>query len=161
MMFEVEDLAYASPATVSRCGMVFLETKQLGWYALIKTFVANLPDILKKHGEVILHKSQYLINGALAWSRKSGKFLVHNSEMTFVNTFLQLLKAYINPYFEEDAKAPKEIEEILSNQCVFCGIWSIGAALEETTRKSFSEFYMHLYNGSPDLLTSLKLDSDY
>jgi dynein heavy chain len=31
MMFEVEDLVYASPATISRCGMVFLEAKQLGW----------------------------------------------------------------------------------------------------------------------------------
>ena len=100
MMFEVEDLSYASPATVSRCGMVFLETKQLGWFALVKTFVANLPEKLQKQGELILHKSQYLINGCLAWTRKYGKFLVHQSEMTFVNTYLQLLKAYTKVYHE-------------------------------------------------------------
>jgi hypothetical protein len=28
--------------------MVFLETKQLGWYALIKTFILNLSDNLAK-----------------------------------------------------------------------------------------------------------------
>lgn len=39
MMFEVEDLAVASPATVSRCGMVFLETQSLGFEALIQSFV--------------------------------------------------------------------------------------------------------------------------
>lgn len=38
MMFEVEDLVYASPATVSRCGMVFLESKNLGWDAVIKAY---------------------------------------------------------------------------------------------------------------------------
>jgi len=38
MMFEVEDLQHASPATVSRCGMVFLESKNLSWLSIIESF---------------------------------------------------------------------------------------------------------------------------
>ncbi len=53
MMFEVEDLSQASPATVSRCGMVFLETKQLGWFALVKTFILNLTEKLDKYKQAL------------------------------------------------------------------------------------------------------------
>jgi dynein heavy chain, axonemal len=34
MMFEVEDLLEASPATVSRCGMVYISQEKVGWHVL-------------------------------------------------------------------------------------------------------------------------------
>ena len=47
IMFEVEDLNEASPATVSRCGMVYLIPEQLGWKFLINPWLNNLPPNLK------------------------------------------------------------------------------------------------------------------
>ena len=56
MMFEVQDLRVASPATVSRCGMVYLEPVHLGWEPLITTWKENMTDWIPEPymGKVIL-----------------------------------------------------------------------------------------------------------
>lgn len=68
MMFEVEDLSQASPATVSRCGMVYMEPVALGiqplidsWFNTIhksfterKNFVSGLRSIIDKYLEKLL-----------------------------------------------------------------------------------------------------------
>jgi len=39
LMFEVEDLSEASPATVSRCGMVYVSPEKLSWQCQIDPWV--------------------------------------------------------------------------------------------------------------------------
>ena len=49
MMFEVQDLAVASPATVSRCGTVYLEPSILGLAPFVKCYLKTLPDAIFDH----------------------------------------------------------------------------------------------------------------
>eukprot|EP00930_Biecheleria_cincta_P008307 TRINITY_DN10972_c0_g1_i1.p1 TRINITY_DN10972_c0_g1~~TRINITY_DN10972_c0_g1_i1.p1 ORF type:complete len:3080 (-),score=708.03 TRINITY_DN10972_c0_g1_i1:231-8642(-) len=48
MVFEVRDLDYASPATVSRVGIVFLEPDtDLGWKPIVDSWLLTLPDYIR------------------------------------------------------------------------------------------------------------------
>ena len=71
MMFEVEDLAVASPATVSRCGMVYVEPASLGIEPYFVSWLNTLPpkveanprirDTLKGLGDKLLEIGCYFV----------------------------------------------------------------------------------------------------
>uniref|UniRef100_A0A8C8RP36 Dynein axonemal heavy chain 6 n=1 Tax=Pelusios castaneus TaxID=367368 RepID=A0A8C8RP36_9SAUR len=45
MVFEVQDLRVASPATVSRCGMVYIDPDELKWIPYVQTWMAGLAKV--------------------------------------------------------------------------------------------------------------------
>lgn len=47
MFFEVEDLKEASPATVSRCGMVYMEPQSLDILVQFQSYYQSLPENIR------------------------------------------------------------------------------------------------------------------
>ncbi|KAF6034189.1 DNAH14 [Bugula neritina] len=43
LIFEVDNLSQASPATISRCAMVYMDPVDLGWQPYVKTWLQRLP----------------------------------------------------------------------------------------------------------------------
>jgi dynein heavy chain len=62
LIFEVQDLAVASPATVSRCGMVYVQPDLLGWRPVLLSFLEKLPvGVTEEHKKDVLALFDWLI----------------------------------------------------------------------------------------------------
>ncbi len=62
MLFEVLDLSVASPATVSRCGMVYIDSDVVGYKAIVESyFKKSLSGLIKKEDELENLKNNLLL----------------------------------------------------------------------------------------------------
>jgi dynein heavy chain len=143
IMFEVEDLSVASPATVSRCGMVLLEPQQLGHTPLITSYCNDLEKLLGKTAEVVRGLMHYLSDACLAFTNMAGRFPVPTDPNFLANSMLNMFECYVKDWRSDEVavKIPKEAEEMCIHAVIFAHIWSIGVALDETTRPKFDAFF--------------------
>ncbi|GLC47993.1 hypothetical protein PLESTB_000047400 [Pleodorina starrii] len=96
MIFEVGDLAVASPATVSRCGMVYLEPHQLGWQPLLTSWLATLPRCLgprvRRHLEQLF---EWLMPPCLRFVRKDAKEVSPTEDIGLARTTMRLMASLL------------------------------------------------------------------
>jgi dynein heavy chain len=94
MIFEVPDLQEASPATVSRCGMIYMSADALGWRPYVDSWLEHKADkeqvdILKKLFDKYVQKCLDFKN-----SRCSETFRV-----TELNAVMSLCNLYLYCHF--------------------------------------------------------------
>lgn len=172
IQFEVEDLSVASPATVSRCGMVFMEPTALGMSPLIQVFPNTLPDLIPLPDRERITKLLILFHAPLIRCiRKKCTEPSNTMDNSIIFHFARLFHTFMNEYKVTEARTPSEEElgafatQHLSNIFLFCCVWGMGGSINAQTRPQFSEEVWKLVNNmqaseDKDLLQGLNYPKD-
>ncbi|XP_041455872.1 dynein heavy chain 10, axonemal-like [Lytechinus variegatus] len=139
LLFEVSDLQYASPATVSRCGMVFVDPKNLGYLPFWQRWVnartnkAEQQDLTRLFEKYVPGCLDMILEGIT--DGKQGEKLKMIVPLTALNLVNQLSRML-------DALLVKELGESDVLECYFLEAlyWSLGAALLEDGRIKFDSY---------------------
>ena len=136
MLFEVFDLQYASPATVSRCGMVYVDPKNLGydpfWYKWSNSRQSKVEkdEFKRLYDKYVPILIDMVVEGIV--DGRQGEKMRTIVPLTNLNMVKQLSKML-------DALVTKEVSEADELECYFLEAlyWSIGAGLLEDGRIKF------------------------
>jgi len=103
-LFEVMDLAVASPATVSRIGVVYVTSSLLGWYPYIQTWSKitldpTIPQEVRDH--ILVLFKEYFPKG-LEFQRKKCKEPVETVDIQLAMSLAAFIQALYRPSLDSD-----------------------------------------------------------
>eukprot|EP00960_Hanusia_phi_P037729 753088-Hanusia_phi.AAC.6 len=144
MQFEVEDLAVASPATVSRCGMIFVEPSALGVKVLYESWLERLDERFKPFEKEFQALMSTFIEPALQFLRRNIFEVAPTVDNNLVNSLLRLIDCQIATCFarteEEEEEKNVEPAKMIAESFFFALIWSIGASCDSAGRGKFNSW---------------------
>ncbi|XP_066278010.1 uncharacterized protein [Branchiostoma lanceolatum] len=152
LLFETTDLQFASPATISRAGIVYMDKNVLGWRPIAQAWLESRPhheviNLQRAFNKTLDAVSNFVINEAKAVSL-SGSFVrrtkVPVCEVGMFQNCLNLLKAMLDDNVEIGGEL--HVERLF----LFCLIWTFGGLLQGTDRQAFSNLLTSLTSALPD-----------
>ena len=147
MMFEVEDLTVASPATVSRVGIIYMEPRGLGLDVLLQSWLKTIPPIIPQlvHSKLTYFFDLYM-ESSILFMRNNTKELCPTVDNNLAQSLMRILDCYFAPFVEKDGEAPPtdvmiaDIVTCIEPLFYFALIWSIGGTVDERGRAVFDQY---------------------
>uniref|UniRef100_A0A8C2TNX8 Dynein axonemal heavy chain 12 n=1 Tax=Coturnix japonica TaxID=93934 RepID=A0A8C2TNX8_COTJA len=150
LIFETMDLSQASPATVSRCGMIYLEPSQLGWMPLVTSWLNTLPEPLnlQEHQDLLQGLFDWLIPPALQISRSLWTRFYSRETCKYFSELPDNQTIQSSDY----VSAFRLLLVILPLQAsfAFATVWSIGGTCDSDSRILFDAFLREILAGKSE-----------
>ncbi|XP_055336177.1 dynein axonemal heavy chain 7-like isoform X2 [Paramacrobiotus metropolitanus] len=146
LIFEPMDLEAASPATVSRCGMIYMEPTALGWQPLVKSYITDLPQSVGPKQRALLEKlfATY-VQPCLDFVRRNNlKEHSPTSNANLVRSLTNLIDCQLDEFLNEKviAAATEDAKTGWTEGTFFFAlIWSIGATINDEGRTKFDKMF--------------------
>ena len=145
MCFEVQDLAVASPATVSRCGMVYVDPQDMHWQPYFHRWLGNLGRLDDECKEYLEGLFTTYITDILYNVRKNFTVAMEQVDLGKVATMCTLLEQLIGVETSKlDVTVTEDnVDDIHAGiaMCfVFAIAWGIGGNLNQQFHEAFDTY---------------------
>ena len=142
MVFEVNDLEVASPATVSRLGVVFMTPDDIRWQPFTRTwFVRELPpNMTSAVKDFLLELFLASVDDGLAFMRKNCTEPIATVDVQVVTSLCNLLLSLMKKHNVDWERPEADLKVILGNMFSFAYVWSVGGAIAIDGHEVFDEF---------------------
>lgn len=142
LLFEVDNLTQASPATVSRCGMVYADYRDLGWKPYIETWLGRQKK--KKVADEYRKNVDFFLDGTLNFKAAVCKELIKTTELNVVTSMTRLMDSLATKENGVNPKDDNTFDIMVRYYFVFSLIWSVCATTDEEGRKKFDGYLREL-----------------
>ncbi|CAF0752073.1 unnamed protein product [Brachionus calyciflorus] len=152
MVFEVQDLAVASPATVSRCGMVYIDSNELGWMPYVKTWMKKFNEKFDDiYCEYLLNLFEKCVDDGFNFVNKKCTQTMRQSDIGKITTLCSLLESLLLVSKDVDPKLEEgKLKTTISTTFAFCYVWSIGGNLRSNNWDAFDTFVRNQFEENGD-----------
>ncbi|XP_076997717.1 dynein axonemal heavy chain 3 [Tamandua tetradactyla] len=159
LIFEPADLEQASPATVSRCGMIYMEPHQLGWKPLKDSYMDTLPpNLTEEHKELVNDMFMWLMPPCLEFVRLHCRFVVQTSPIHLAFSMMRLYTSLLDEIKTAEEEESELFDNLTSQQIflwlqglfLFALVWTVAGTINSNSRKKFDVFFRNLILGMDD-----------
>ena len=160
MIFEPMDLAVASPATVSRCGMVYLQPHEMGWQHLFESWKNTLPECFDEDQFKVLDQLfAVVVQPCIDFIRHEAKEQTPTEDQNLVVSLLRILRSMLKEYDDnqvKDSDKKKHKQNMIESSFIFAATWSLCVTVNTEYRKPFDLRFKAICNGDVEGIPKLK-----